>query len=179
VQHSSERAGTELGPELAKALTPRAEGNLVIITIGSERMASLQKALMPSMLAARKAARRMVAASHMRNCITGCLFYAQDHNDQWPKDLETLVRQGTLTQEMLVNPDRPEMNPAYAYIRPDSEALTKMNISELVVVHETFKEWPKDGVWAAFADGHVHIVTDEAEMKKLLDHATKHRAKEK
>lgn len=178
VAHSSQMAGPVVGAELVKALTPRAEGSTVVITMGNERITALKKSLMPAMMAARKAARRMVVASHMRNAVTGSMVYAQDHNDQWPKDLATLVKEGVLTEDMLVNPDRPEMKPGYTYIRPDVELLKKSNWSDHMVVYEAYKEWPKEGVWVAFADGHVHIVTEESEMKRLIEYAMKHKAKD-
>jgi hypothetical protein len=171
------RAGPELGPELAKALTPRAEGSVVVVALGEERIASLKKALVPSLMQARKAAKRAVTASNMRQGIVGCLTYAQDHNDEWPKDLQTLVAEGDIQEAQLHNPQRPELYPAFEYIRPDSAVLQKSEWQRHMVIYEKFDAWPEQGIWAGFADGHLEIVQDEAKFKELLEFAKKNAAK--
>lgn len=173
----SERAGPDLGPELAKALTPRAEGSTVVIAIGNERIATLKRLMVPALLEARRAARRAVTASNMRQGVTGCWVYAQDHKDQWPEDLQTLVKEGIVQESMLHNPDRPEMVPAFEYIRPDSAALQKSDYGRLIVIYERYDKWPEKGIWVDFADGHLELVRDEAQFRKLLEYANKNKAK--
>lgn len=177
IENATSATPPELGAELRKLLAPRAEGNLVVIAMGNERFASLKKLLVPSMLQARKAARRVVVATNMRQAVMGCFIHAQDHNDQWPKDLQSLVRDGTLPAAMLTSPDRPDLAEAFAYIPPDMGEMHKENPSELVVMYEKYDQWPEQGVWAAYADGHVQLVLDEKQLKVSIDYAVKRQAK--
>ena len=173
----AERDQPGLGDALQEALEPRAEGNLVVLAAGREKIERLKRSVAPVLVQARRMTPRVISASKMRAHVVGCLTWIADHEKGWPKDLETMVKSGYLTPEMLVDPSRPDDVPAYIYVRPDEAALAKSDPSKHAVLYENFAQWPKTGVHVAYADGHIELIKDEAAFRKVVEHARKHAAK--
>jgi prepilin-type processing-associated H-X9-DG protein len=166
-----------LGEAVRAALEPRAEGNLVVVAAGREKFERLKRAVAPLLVRARQTAPRVISASRMRNQVVGCLMYAAERETGWPKDLETLVKSGHISPDMLVDPARPDDVPAYIYVRPDEASMAKSDLSKHAVLYENFAAWPKGGVNVAYADGHVELIEDEAAFRKVVEYAKKHAAK--
>jgi hypothetical protein len=163
---------------LLATLEPRAEGTLVVITAGDEKIERLKRAVGPVLLRAREAARRAITASNMRQQLVGCMIYVADNNNEWPASLDALVAKGILSRDMLRDGAGREGGVAFTYIRPDPARLERADWSKHVVLHETVPEaWPAEGVWVGFADGHVQIVTDEAWFKAIVEQSKKMAAK--
>lgn len=175
------KSGLERGDPLivkpiVESLQPRAEGSIVVISAGVEKFERLKRAAIPAMAKARTAARRVVAASNIRQQIMGCLIYAQDNKNEWPASLQTLVDKGIIQPAGLANPDRPG-DRGFVYIRPNPKDLENADWSSHIVVHESFDAWPPAGIWVGFADGRVQMVTDQKWFQERLADAMKRSAK--
>ena len=67
---------------------------------------------------------------------------------------------------MLTNPRDRQRKPAYVYLKPLTEFARAGR--DHVVVYEAHEAWPAGGINVGFADGHVELIADQAQFKRLL-----------
>jgi len=154
---------------IRQLLTPKAVNDRVELTLAGADFESMKNLLLPVMVRASKASLEMEKATRIRTLLQECYVYAQSHKDEFPPDLETLIKggDGYLRPEMLrTDWNDPNSGPAYVYLKVPPE---KQFLTDLVVIYERYKAWPKDGIWVGFADSHIERVTDEAKFKKMLE----------
>ncbi len=99
--------------------------------------------------------------------------YGQSASDQpWPKDLREIVEKGLHTRydessDLLNNPQRPKMKPAYIYVKPGVPLSRIDNPGRIVAVYEAYDQWGK-GINVGFLDGHVSFISSEKKFQELL-----------
>src|SRR5208283_3803674 len=90
--------------------------------------------------------------SNMADLLMYCRMYAEDHDGQWPKDLQAVVPYAgsadNLNLWLLVNPAQPKRRPAYAYLPPAQGAKT----GKAIVLHE-IADSAEQRINVGFADG--------------------------
>ncbi len=116
--------------------------------------AMLVSVLLPSLARARELSKRLVSQSNMRGIVTSCTIYANDHDGQWPPNLQTLVDEGAFTADMLKSPKHQRGRDCYVYIAGQTEAGDYRN----VVLYERRELNDGEGVNVAFLDGHVEFM---------------------
>ena len=105
---------------------------------------------------------RMQTAVKMTEILRTCLAYVQEHNGQWPDQLQDLARYG-LTDDALVHPGQRDLKVGYVYRRPSATASPQQ-----VVLYEAYDLW-SEGVNVGCADGHVEFIKDESALKERLE----------
>jgi hypothetical protein len=143
-----------LAPELVQ---PQIKGDQVFFHLGPKEMDRVVAELTPVLRKDRQAA----SARNVRAMLKGCIMYCANNNDQWPPDLDALVKDG-LAPRMLTNPCRPSAKPGYIYVKPKAGA-----DGNPVVIYEAYGQWP-GSIAVGLADGHAKVVKSEQEFKDLL-----------
>jgi len=108
-----------------------------------------------------KLTKRSQTASNMMTILLACLVYAQDHEGQWPDDLQDLTNYG-LAKDTLINPKQPEREIGYIYLKPSTPISPQQ-----VVLYEAHDSWG-DGINVGYADGHVQFIKEESNFKNDL-----------
>jgi len=105
---------------------------------------------------------RVKTARKMTEILRMGLAYVQEHGGQWPDQLQDLARYG-LTDDALVNPNRPNLKVGYVYRKPSTAASPQQ-----VVLYEAYDAW-NEGVNAGCADGHIEFIRNESALKERLE----------
>ena len=132
-------------------------GNL---NVGSSAM--LVSILMPALSRARELANQAKCAGNLRTIITGIHIYANDHRDELPKKLGDMVKEGDLTEDILMCPDKKSPG-SYIYRGND---LTVSHSGNMIVVHDGIGNHDEYRN-VAFLMGAVKQVTEE-EFQELI-----------
>ena len=98
--------------------------------------------------------------------------YAAQNEGQWPDSLQAIVEKGMQARYdpsmgVLFNPQRPNMKPAYVYLKPAMPVNQVDNPARMIFMHEAYDQWGP-GINVGFLDGHVTFISDQAEFSKLL-----------
>jgi len=148
---------------MVKLMTPSLKGDQLLWSVDSDTVdKTVGPTVVASLLKARETARRVSSMSNIRQLMMNCIMYADAHDGNYPKDLETALE--NVTKQVLINPQHPERKPGYIYISPGN---VKNGKPDLMVIYESFDQWP-GGVNAGFADGHVEWITDKDKFDDLL-----------
>ncbi|HNQ22390.1 MAG TPA: hypothetical protein PKK06_04785 [Phycisphaerae bacterium] len=107
--------------------------------------------LLPSLSRARELAKRAVSASNLKGIGTCCQIYANDNQDRFPPDLQTLVAQGYLPEEQLRSPKDGPGQTSYVYIAGQTANDDPRNL----LAHEREDLNYGEGVNVLYVDGHV------------------------
>ena len=95
---------------------------------------------------------RKRSSNQMRQLVLGALVFANDNDQQAPKDLAQLIETsgGDLTPKILIHPAKPTLTNAYCYVRPapNAKAMQPMLVEDPAA-------WEGKGAHVAFCDGHV------------------------
>jgi hypothetical protein len=110
----------------------------------------------------------MRAMALTRNIGTALATYAASHNDEFPPDLQTLVKTKDLSEDALKNPHLPDRAPGFTYVKPSAPPGKLKDAAATVVVYENYETWDNHGIAVGFADGHAKLVKSESEFKALL-----------
>jgi prepilin-type processing-associated H-X9-DG protein len=122
--------------------------------------------LLPSLNRAREMANRVKCASNMRQIGQDLMLYANANRGQYPPDLDTLLKNGTLTSAEYVCPSSndtpaPAGTPltagahlSYVYV-PGQNSQAPSNA---VLLYENMTDHRNDGTNVLFGDGHVQFV---------------------
>jgi prepilin-type processing-associated H-X9-DG protein len=113
--------------------------------------AAMTTVLLPSLARAREITKRAVSAANLRGVGQGCHIYANDHQGRFPKSLDELVTDGTVTAKQLHSPrdPGPEDVASYVYIAGQTTQSDPRN----VLAYERVQG--NEGSNALFIDGHV------------------------
>jgi hypothetical protein len=150
------------------AFAPTVEGDRLTLDFDDKQLDSLvTKILNPILAQAHVAAIRLASARNMELIGIALYRYAKDHGDEFPPSLQTLVDKRLLDAVNLAHPARPGQSPGYVYLPPNGKPSPQG-----VVVYEAFDKFGA-GVWVAFGDGHVELITDEAKFKALVPATSK------
>ncbi len=99
--------------------------------------------------------------NNLKQIGVGCIMYADDHNDVFPPNLQTLVDKGIIKTQVLQSPGAAP-SPRYLYVSGQTTKAASQNI----VAYEDPAQ-AKDKVCALFLDGHVEALSREDVQKKL------------
>jgi hypothetical protein len=168
-RNQSPRESADLFGLLARAVSPKVEGERVVLTLDDKALAAQVRQLHGPALQATRASARMRSANNIRQLLLGCIVFADDHKGEFPDTLEQAMRGVEAPPAVLVNPSAPTHKPGYVYVKPPPIKDLK-NASGRLVVYEGFDKWDA-GVTAGFADGHTEFIQDEAIFVKLLNDA--------
>lgn len=133
------------------------------VVVGGAALAT--SIMLPALTEARFEAKSAVSASNLRLIGTACMIYANDHDDQLPPSLDTLVAEGAIPQRVLESPLAPAGTRAYTYIARDNRLSAETNPSRSVLAYE----WYGAGTEALvlFVDCHVERMEPNA-FKEVL-----------
>ena len=112
--------------------------------------------LLPSLSRARFVAKMAVSQSNLKGIGMACMVYANDHQDQLPESLESLVTEGFITRKMLQSPVSPDDPAPYVLIRRTRPLEDASNPPGDVLAYEIVRDDGKANV--LFLDGHVETV---------------------
>lgn len=127
--------------------------------------------VMPSLVRARTLSKRVVSGANLRGITICCKIYANEHNEEYPPDLDALVRENCIAQKQLHAPADEPGRVSYVYLAGQGEYSDPRNI----LAHERPDLNKGEGVNAAFVDGHVEFLRPEAFERELQ--ATRERMK--
>ena len=154
--------------EYASALTPTVAGDQLHLTFDSDKLVALAKAAAPLAAQGKENAYRIKSNNNLRIISMATVMYANDHDGKLPinpkEDLKSYMPVNS--PDIWVNPRYPDRQ-GYYYIRPADRFLSIQDPSGTPLYYEAFGQW-RDGFAVAFADGHVVVVKDEAEFRKML-----------
>jgi prepilin-type processing-associated H-X9-DG protein len=154
---------------LVSPLSPKVEGDRVVLALDDKALAAQVRQLHGPALQATRISARVRSANNIRQLLLACIIYANDHKGEFPDTLEMAIQGAEAPPGVLVNPVEPSRRPGYVYVEPPS-LKDLNNASGRLVVYEAFDKWDA-GVNVGFADGHAEFVRDEAVFVKLLNDA--------
>jgi prepilin-type processing-associated H-X9-DG protein len=164
----AKESGLPFDPEAIQALLlPHVTGDRLTLALDSAGFDKvITQLLLPSLMRARELAKRTVSAANEKGIVLACIVYASEHQNQWPPDLDVLVKNGSLSPKSLVNPRFHQYEIGYVYLRP---GVSMRDIHPMqVVLYEKHEGWP-EGINLGFADGHVEFMTDQAYVTALIE----------
>jgi prepilin-type processing-associated H-X9-DG protein len=112
--------------------------------------------MLPALAKAKDQSQRVVSMNNLKQIGLACMMYANDHNGEFPPNLEVLVKDGHLTDKILVSPRKPtgHSGPSYIYIAGQK---TSSPIENILAYEDP--SFAKDGKRIAlFLDGHVEAL---------------------
>jgi hypothetical protein len=160
-----------LGPQfnmLTAKLDPQVAGDQISFNLKSDNSSQAAGLFADSILKARQRAQTMQIASNMKQLLLGCIMYSTDHKGELPATLEAALKTTEGPETLLSNPRDPKRNPAFVYHKPDAPLNKIPSVSRWVLIYEAYDQWPKN-LCVGFADGHVEVVSNENDFKKMLD----------
>jgi hypothetical protein len=158
---------------MAKAFTPAVAGDRLTLHLDMDQSLKLTAIILPAMAKAREQATRMRSLSSLRQVLLACIVYANDHKNEFPADLKTLLKTADLPAEALRNPRAPEKETGYVYVRPTKGASAP---AEQVVAYEAWDQ-PPSAIAVGFADGHAEIMEFARFEKALTESKARNEAK--
>jgi len=122
--------------------------------------------VMPALARARQLARRMTSGTNLSGIGKACLIYANDYDDKFPPDLQTLVRAAELPAKCLESKLKPKDfdGPSYIYIPGQTLAMYPGNM----IAYDN-PEFCTDGVNVLFLDSHVEFMKPESFRRELKE----------
>ena len=147
----------DLDPVIA-SLTPDQDGSQLLVQMDTPAAKQAIGTMLPSILAARRAAQRVVLMSNMRQVTVAIMVYEADHG-QLPPHLDALVEadviKGDGLKKMLVHPAKGH-SPAFIYVRPADTAINieRPSATPMLIEVNAAGE-PVAGGYTGYADGHV------------------------
>lgn len=143
--------------QILKRLTPRSQGKRLLLQIDSAAADSLiVDFVAPSLRIARAKMRRHVCKTNLKGIGKALLIYANDYNDQFPPDLETLISKAEMPARGLVCPAS-ESRESYIY---RGASITTSDTPWMITVYEKLSNHG-DGRNVLFLDSHVEWVPEE------------------
>jgi prepilin-type processing-associated H-X9-DG protein len=154
-----------------KAIVPTVVNNQVVAQVDAKQIGAFATAMREPLGRARQVALRVQSASNLRQLTMVCLMHANENKGQWPADMKEVEaaaakfagKVGPRGPQILTNPQRPEVKPAYVYVKPPA----KNADPQTVVLYESHKEFG-EGVNVAFYDGHVEWIGKKEQFEQLL-----------
>jgi len=118
---------------------------------------------MPALAKAREQARSAASMSNLKQIGLGLIMYAEDHQGDWPADLEQ-AKSYWRNPQILESPRKPKDfdGPSYVYVPGQTKPVDHRN----VIVYEN-PGFCTDRINVLFADGHVEAMKPEAFRREL------------
>jgi hypothetical protein len=158
---------------MAKAFTPTIAGDRLTLHLDMDQSLKLTAIILPAMAKAREQAARMRSLSNLKQVTLACITYANDHRNEFPADLATLLKTGDLPAEVLRNPRSSDKEVGYVYLRPSRGASAP---AEQVIAYEAWDR-PPATIAVAFVDGHAEIMEYPRFEKALAESKARNEAK--
>jgi hypothetical protein len=158
---------------LAKAFTPAVEADRLTFHLDTDASLKLTAIVLPAMAKSREQAQRMRSLSNLKQLVLAGIMYANEHKNEFPPDLQTLIKSSDLTPEMLRNPRSAPGEIGYIYLRPVHGSASG---AEQVVAYESWAQ-PPSSIAVGFADGHAQIMDYVSFEKALADSKARNEAK--
>ncbi|HTL29260.1 MAG TPA: hypothetical protein VL282_08565 [Tepidisphaeraceae bacterium] len=157
-------------------LTAKAQNDRVVFSFDHAQFKQMTTALMPQIIAMRMRELHIQSARNERQIGMAIMLHINDNKGEWPADLDTVQKYVNKDSDVMINPAATGDDDGYTYIRP----ATKYSDTppERMVVYEKFDEFPQEGVFAAFADGHAQLLQKD-EFDRLLKDAQDNAADQK
>lgn len=111
--------------------------------------------------------------TRLRNLILGALQYAARPDPHWPHEISQIapyIHTGTLH-----NPDRPQYEIGFVYIRPSGPLHWADPQDKVLIFYERFEEWP-GSVRVSYTDGTVERIDDRERFDRLVAEARRRAA---
>lgn len=128
------------------------------VSLAGPIIASVALRALPSLHVDRLPAKRTVSMANLRQIGTGCLIYAQEHQDKLPPDLQTLVDSGVISEKTLISPLDPDPGEEGSYRYVGAGLTTRMDPG-MLVAYEKPEIHGGHATNALFLDGHVEFTT--------------------
>ncbi len=158
-----------IGPPLRHALmtlTPTVQGNTLRLTEEKKCIDLITNLIAPALDEARQTAERAACAKNLSGMGKAFLIYANDHDDKFPPNLETLVDTVEFPRKGLACPAT-RHNPDYSsYVYRGVDLKSTAVPPNLIVVHDR-KGNHRDGRNVLFVDAHIDWV-DEQNFADLI-----------
>lgn len=162
--------------QMVGQLKPKLEGDRITIDLSPEDTQKLAATMASGLLNARTQATRIQVASNLRQLDMGVMMYANDHKEQFPKDLggdvSAYLGGADGFKRLWVDPLRPNQQKPYVYLKLADKMSDVKDPAQAVMIYENHTTWD-NGINVAFADGHVEWVADEKQFKQMLDDTKK------
>ena len=153
-QHIRPQAGGILD-QILERLTPRRQGKRLLLQVNSDAADSLiSNFVAPSLLEVVGTAKRYTCGSNLSWIGKALLIYANDYNDEFPPDLDTLIHKAELPAQNLVCPAT-ELKYIYR-----GASITTSDTPWLITVYEKAGNHC-GGRNVLFLDAHVEWVSEE------------------
>ena len=122
--------------------------------------------MMPALARTRDVSKRMVSGTNLSGIGKALMIYANDYDDQFPPNLEELIKTVELSPRSLESPRKPKNfdGPSYIYITGQNTSMDPGNI----VIYEN-PEFSSKGLNVLFLDTHVEWMKPDEFMKELRD----------
>jgi len=95
---------------------------------------------------------RIKSAVNMDRILKACREYVDEHDGQWPDNLQDLAKYGV---------NKPALE-GYIYLKPPASPSESR-----IVLYEAYDSW-NDGIGVGFADGHIEFIKEESDFKNRL-----------
>ena len=153
-------------------LLPAPSGDQLALTLNAGQIDKIVLQLAPGWLRAGEQARKSFSKNNLGQIGRAIHVYEGTYKGQWPSSLREIVEMGMRasydpSMDILANPQRPKMKPAYIYIKPAMPSSKIPDPGQLVVAYEAYDKWD-GGINVLLLDGHVKFITDEAEFQKMM-----------
>src|SRR5439155_10783394 len=152
-------SGAGVTPQMVQLLTPVARGDQVLLTLDDKQLIALATELKGPLEFQKQRALAVRSAGNIRQVLMACIMYSNDHKGQWPDDFKAMDNyfRGPQAKEVLTNSAKPDLKPAYVYLKPQ---LPLAEPYKVMVVYESHTDFG-GGVNVGFADGHVEFVKNK------------------
>ena len=145
------------------------QGSQLVLALDAKQINQVAVALKEPVARARLQAERVRSASNIRQMLMSGVMHANQNKGQWPADMKELEKAmakfgGPNFKAIMTNPARPEVQPAYVYVKP---AKGIKSPADTVVMYESHKQFG-EGINVGFADGHVEFVGSKKHFDELL-----------
>ncbi len=153
----------EMSPKIdavLEMLEPKVEGGKLLVSLDNGKCMHLATDLIgPGLLDLRELALRMTCGTNLSGLGKALLIYANDYNDEFPPDLETLIEKAEVPPKMLLCGGKP-----YIYRGVDLGGTSVEPM--LIMVHDRAGHH-KGGRNVLFVDSHVEWMTEEEFQKQI------------
>jgi prepilin-type processing-associated H-X9-DG protein len=156
--------------QILKRLTPRRQGDRLRLELDSTAADSLiDDIVAPSLAKLHAISTRMACGTNLKGIGKALLIYANDYNDQFPPDLETLISKAEMPAKGLVCPAT-GLKDSYVY---RGASITMADTPWMITVYEKQSNHG-DGRNVLFLDCHVEWVSEER-FQELINRDNEYR----
>lgn len=146
--------------------------------LNPSRLAPIIGVTLPAISRARATARRSLCAANLNGIGQAIYLHANEHDGQFPENLDVLLKAEAIESKMLVCPasgrKEGDPKPCYAYIAGQTMKSDPKN----VLVYDVEAFHGSEGANVLFQDGHVEFVTPYARVAELVEETKQRLAKQ-